>query len=262
MPYAFAHPLAVIPLHRLLGRSSVPSALVIGSVIPDAWYFIPSLTRADSHSPHGLLLFCLPAGLVAYAAFHLLFKLPLLALLPPALAGRLRAWTVRGLPATSWPALLVSLAAGALTHLAWDAFTHDGAVSRAFPVLEMAVFDLAGYEVPLQQFLQHASTLLGAGFLAWWVSRKLRATVAPAYAGAIAGPARIALLALFFAVPLAVFAGVLLASPLSPAASGLGDLRRLARAGGVTALSMLGIFMAAYCVIWRFLQRRPARRRA
>ena len=250
MPYAFAHPLAVIPLHRLLGRSSVPSALAIGSVIPDAWYFVPSLTRADSHNPQGIVLFCLPAGLIAYAAFHLLFKLPLLALLPPALAGRLRAWTVRGLPRASWPALLLSLTAGALTHLTWDAFTHAGALSRAFPILETAVFDLAGHEVPLRQFLQHASTLLGAWFLAWWVSRKLRATAAPVYADAIARPARIALLGFFLAVPLAAFAGVLLAAA-APAAFGIAELRDLARTGGLTALSALGILTTAYCVMWR-----------
>jgi len=254
MPYAFAHPLAVVPLHRLLGRSSVPSALVIGSVIPDTWYWIPSLSRADTHSAHSLLLFCLPAGLIAYAAFHLLFKLPLLALLPPPLAGRLRAWTVRGLPRTSWRALLLSLTAGAATHLIWDAFTHAGALSHAFPVLERTVFDPAGYEVSLQQFLQHASTLLGAGFLAWWVSRKLRATAAPVYADAMARPARIALLGFFLAVPLAVLAGALLAVA-APAASDIEELRRLVRAGGVTALSALGISTTAYCVMWRCLKR-------
>jgi hypothetical protein len=254
MPYAVAHPLAVIPLHRLLGRWSVPSALVIGSVIPDTWYWIPSLTRIDTHSAHSLLFFCLPAGLAAYLAFHLLLKLPLLALLSPQLSGRLQVWTVRGLPRASWAAVLLCLAAGAATHLAWDAVTHEGVLSRIFPVLATG-FDLAGHEIHLHQVLQHGSTLLGAGFLAWWISLKLRAAPGRHYAETLRGPARIALLVLFLAIPVAAFAGVLLATAPAPG-FGIDEVRRLARAGGVTALSALGMLAMAYCLTWHYLRRK------
>ena len=121
MPYPFAHPAAVLPLARPLGRFAVPSALAIGSMAPDFWYFVPLLERDESHSLVGLAWFCLPAGLLAYALFHLLLKQPLIALLSP----RLGCFTPAGLPQVPWRAVIVSLMVGALTHLVWDALTHS-----------------------------------------------------------------------------------------------------------------------------------------
>ena len=80
MPYPFAHPAAILPLAGPMGRFAAPSALAIGSVAPDLWYLVPGLARDDSHSLAGLFWFCLPAGALAYLAFHLLLKQPLLAL--------------------------------------------------------------------------------------------------------------------------------------------------------------------------------------
>lgn len=209
----------------------MPSALVIGSVIPDAWYFVPFLARTDSHSLAGLLLFCLPAGLFTYAAFHLIFKQPLLALLPATLAARLGAWTSPSLPAAPWRAVVVSLLAGALTHLAWDGFTHGG--------------------FPAHRLLQHASTLFGTAFLLWWIRQKLQAAPNDAPAVPVApAPARTAILLLLLALSVAVFGGVVLA--VSPSLSlGIGTLRSALRAAGVTALSTLGLAMLAYCLLWR-----------
>ena len=249
MPYAFAHPVAVIPLHKALGRASVPSALAIGSVIPDAWYFIPLVTRPDSHGALGLFLFCLPAGLLAYLAYHIVFKAPLLALLPAALAGRLRAFTAAGVPRAAWAAVLLSLALGSLTHLLWDAFTHHGRLSRVWPVLEMEIMRIGGHEVVLFQLLQHASTLLGAAVLVWWVARKLR-SVKPVHARAVPGRERIALLALLVAVPVVAFAATVSAGAPTDGWS-IEEARRLARAGAVTALWVLGLLATAYCVAWK-----------
>ena len=94
MPYPFAHPAAVLPLARPLGRFAVPSALAVGSIAPDLWYFVPLVGRPDSHSIGGLAWFCLPA--------------------------------------VPWRAVIVSLLAGTLTHFAWDALTHsyDDALQR------------------------------------------------------------------------------------------------------------------------------------
>jgi hypothetical protein len=251
MPYAIAHPAAVIPLHRWLGRSSVPSALLIGSVIPDAWYFLPALTRPDTHGPSGLLL-CLPLGLLVYAAFHLALKEPLLALFSPPLAAKLRACTSAGLPKAPWRAEAVSLACGVLTHLVWDSFTHEGPLSRALPWLNAELFAIHGYAVHVQQFLQHLSTLLGAAFLAWWVGRKLAAT--PAAAPARAACAQPAVAAILLAVPAAIFAAVLFTS-VSGASPGIQELRSAVRAAGVCALGSLGGLFLAYAAVWRGLRK-------
>lgn len=230
MPYAFAHPAAVIPLARPLGKLAVPSALVIGSVIPDAWYLLPFLERGDSHSLAGILWFCLPAGLFAYAAFHLIFKQPLLALLSQALAGKLAAWTCPDLPPVPWRAVVISLMVGALTHLAWDTLTH-------------------GYEVGGYRILQHVSTILGTLFVAWWLWRKLRAAPAAAATRVMPGPARVATVAALLAVSAGAFCSTALAMPVSS----VDALRDLLRAAAVSAASVFGLALVAYCVLWRLI---------
>jgi hypothetical protein len=250
MPYAFAHPVAVIPVASMLGRRAVPSALVIGSMIPDGWYLVPSLTRADSHDALGLLWFCLPAGLLAYLAFHLIFKQPMLALAPKSLAGRLAPWTSPGLPEAPWWGVLISLVAGIATHLAWDAFTHEGPISEALPLLEANLFAIGGFKVRPLQLLQHASTLLGTALLAGWLWRKLRSTTPRRDMGALHPQVRWAVLATMLLVPGIAFVGVL-------SAFDAGAFRTALRAGGVTAVSTLGFVALCFCLAWLRYQRRP-----
>ena len=42
-------------------------------------------------------------------------------------------------------AVLLSLLAGAATHVLWDSFTHGGAAGVIFPVLETRLFTVSGY---------------------------------------------------------------------------------------------------------------------
>jgi hypothetical protein len=236
MPYAFAHPAAVVPVAKMLGRRAVPSALAIGSMIPDAWYLVPFLDRSDTHEALGVLWLCLPAGLIAYAAFHLIFKQPMLALLPRNLAGRLAAWATPGLPAVPRLSVLVSLLAGIATHLAWDAFTHEGYL----PVLEARIF--AG--VYLHQVLQHASTVLGSAFLAWWLWRKLSATKPQPEVRELQPRLRLAVGAAMIFFPAAAFFTVLHGFDAETIRIGL-------RAAAVTAISVLGAMALAFCLAWR-----------
>ncbi|HEV3008466.1 MAG TPA: DUF4184 family protein, partial [Burkholderiales bacterium] len=157
MPYPFAHPVAVLPLVRPLGRFAAPSALAIGSTLPDLWHFVPLVGREDSHSVAGLFWFCLPLGLAAYVTFHLLLKHPLIALLPTTISRRLAGFTSRRLPAAPWYAVSVSLLVGALTHLIWDGLTHSN-----------------DHAVHAHNWVQHANTLLGSALLGGWIWHKLR----------------------------------------------------------------------------------------
>lgn len=126
MPFTLAHPAAVLPLLR---TPLVPSALVAGSVAPDLPYYVSlqwlggdyNLTR--THAVSSILWLDPLIALVLLAAFHLLLQRPLLALLPGPVAER--AWPVtrrslwRGSSAPAW--IVLSVAVGAATHLAWDA---------------------------------------------------------------------------------------------------------------------------------------------
>ena len=227
LPYPFAHPAAVLPLARPMGRFAVPSALAIGSIAPDLWYLVPGLARHDTHGAFAALWFCLPAGLLAYLAFHLLLKQPLLALLSP----RLGAFACRGLPAAAWPAVMASLLAGALTHLAWDAATH------------------AFEDAWRHNWVQHASTATGTAVLAWWISRKLRG--APAAASPVSSFSRTCVLI--------CLAGAMMISALWSAdrwlAPDAAALRHFARTAGVAALQGLAaallLFSLLYCLLFQ-----------
>src|SRR5262249_12717329 len=136
---------------------------------PDFAYFLPlGVSRGQSHSLAGLLWFCLPVGGVTYALFHGLVREPVIALMPSSLAARLSA-VPSPAPRGVRGALVIglSLLLGALTHIAWDAFTHRGGVAvAALPSLQAVVFRVGRYPMPVYRILQHASSLLGLGVLA------------------------------------------------------------------------------------------------
>jgi len=220
----------------MLGARAVPSALAIGAMIPDAWYVVPLVERGYSHELPGALWFGMPAGLLVYVAFHLLFKHPLLALAPRRLAGRLARWATPGLPRVPWPTVLLSLFAGIATHLLWDTFTHSG----QFTILDARV---AGGPY-LHQILQHASTLLGTAYLAVWLRRKLRATLPVTGACALPDRLRLAVVAAMIGLPAAVFFGVLRAMDAH-----VGPLAL--RAAGVMALSAFGLVTLLYALGWK-----------
>lgn len=182
MPFTISHAAAVLPLRRS-GASRLPlAALMIGAMSPDFAYFLPAdLDRASSHSLEGIFQFCLPVGLALWLLFAHVLERPTLEMLPAAWRARVprsdRSGSLRNL---SFAALAVVL--GALTHIAWDAFTHAGTpVSNAFPILNTRVFSVGGMTFRLHLVLQYLSSIVGLVALAWWAWNLRRAPiVAPA----------------------------------------------------------------------------------
>ena len=207
----------MLPLARLMGRFAVPSALAIGSIVPDLWYFVPLATREESHGLAGLFWFCLPLGAIAYLLFHKLLKQPLIALL----SARLAAFTCAGLPPRPWRAVLASLLAGAATHIAWDAAAH------------------------LEPWLQHASTLAGGAVLAAWSARKLAR--APARPPLMKSSTRVCVLLLLLVS--------MLAAALGAADIGLAfdraSLRQLMRSAGLAGFEGLSVALFVYCLLFQ-----------
>jgi len=177
MPFTLAHPAAILPLARRV-RTLVLSALVVGSVVPDFEYVLPlGVARTSSHSLAGLFLFCLPVGFAVYLLWHLWFKRPVAALLPAAIGARLPASTDRGLPDASAALVSACLLAGATTHLLWDSFTHaNGRMVQSLAWLQRPVFTIEHVPIAVYLLLQHASTLLGLGVIAFAAAHALRAT--------------------------------------------------------------------------------------
>jgi hypothetical protein len=254
MPFTFAHPAAAVPLHRPLGRYGVLSALVIGSLVPDFAYFLPlGVARTASHSLTGLLWFCLPVGVAAYLVFHLFLKLPLLSLLPVSVSDRLTTFGNKplSLPQVSWLAVTLSLLLGAVTHVVWDAFTHNEALAvAALPWLRVHLFSLGNYHVYPYKLLQHASTAMGLGLIAWWGWRWARSTPAGTswFPWSLSAQARTCVILAL----LVVSAGVACVAAMQsmPATSGVLAIQAFVSKAVFAGIRACGLLVLAYSVAW------------
>ena len=178
MPFTISHVAVALPFARKLSQWRMLSASVIGTMLPDFSYLLPwHLVRSETHSAAALLTFCLPVGLASYWIFQRIIRTPLLELLPdetyirwqmrPDL-GRLRQWAFA----------LCGLLGGAVTHLIWDGFTHEGARGvRMFPALDDPMLDVGGHQLLGFKLMQQASSLLGFVVVLWFLWRTLRPAI-------------------------------------------------------------------------------------
>ena len=167
MPFTPSHVAAVLPFVR---TPLIPGALVVGSMAPDLFYYVPvDVPRELSHSLVGVVTVDLVLGVSVYALWVLVFRAPAI----DALALPLRARIGRlARPRLDWrlAALVVaSLVLGSLTHLVWDSFTHVGLVSDAIPLLREQLGPML-----VVKWLQHVSSAVGAIILLAWALRWYR----------------------------------------------------------------------------------------
>jgi hypothetical protein len=155
----------------------VPSALVVGSMTPDLPYYVPLPVDFDfTHTLAGVVSIDLAMGLIAFAVWQVLFAPVAVALAPQALRQRLAPrWPApwRSHVAGTRPVALVvaSLLLGALTHILWDAFTHEGRWgARHIDWLADRHGNLTGY-----RWAQYVSGLAGLVLIAWAAWRWWRA---------------------------------------------------------------------------------------
>lgn len=165
MPFTISHAAAVLPFTRPLARWRLLSAAVIGSMVPDFGWFLPwRPARFETHSLDALATFCLPVGLASYWLFQRLIRTPIIELLPPGAYAR---WRWSEAPADyrslrQWILAACGILAGAITHLVWDAFTHEGGRGvRMLPILEEPVAHINGHLVTGVHFVQDLNSLIG-----------------------------------------------------------------------------------------------------
>jgi Domain of unknown function (DUF4184) len=165
MAFTISHTAVVLPFSRPLARWRLLSATVIGSMVPDFGLFMPLRpARFETHSLPGLFIFCLPVGLATYWIFQRLMKIPLVELLPDGAYSR---WRDSEAPAEfanlrQWIMAACGVLAGAVTHLVWDAFTHEGARGvRMMPALDDLMVGIGGHHLGGARLLQDASSLVG-----------------------------------------------------------------------------------------------------
>jgi hypothetical protein len=184
MPFTLSHTAAVLPFARALRRRGLLSAAVIGSMVPDFGLFLPwNLPRHHTHSLSALVTFCLPVGLVAFWLYQLLIKPAVAEVLPDRVYSR---WVIDAAPARlrslrQWALAGVGILLGALTHVIWDGFTHEGARGvRLFPALDDPAVDIGGHIWLGYRLLQHLSSIGGLGVVVLLGWRALRGAPASA----------------------------------------------------------------------------------
>ncbi len=180
MPFTPSHAVVALPFVR---TPLLPAAIAIGAMTPDLPLFLRG-TPLSYQATHTNLLLSGVIALVLLALWYLLLRPAVRELSPDALARRLpgewdagprATWRqiARGRPA--WVSALwivVSLLLGVVTHIVWDAFTHEGRWGvRLVPALDEQWGPLAGYK-----WLQHGSSILAlviiAAYGAWWLARR------------------------------------------------------------------------------------------
>jgi hypothetical protein len=178
MPFTFSHPAAVLPFAFLPARWISMTGLVIGSTAPDFEYFFRMNIRSVySHTWPGVFWFDLPLTILLAFVFHSILRDRLIENLPPFLAKRLIvfrnfSWTKHF--KENFIVVIISMLIGISSHLLWDGFTHEtGMFVQQIGALKN-VFIIAGYELPLYNILQHASTLVG-GIIILYALMKLPA---------------------------------------------------------------------------------------
>jgi hypothetical protein len=161
--------MAVLPLQRL----GLPlSALVVGSVAPDAPVYLPvGLSYRLTHSGPGIAVDVV-IGLALLWLWNALLRDAVVDLTSPL---RERAPAQGRLGRRAWLLAPLGLAVGAATHVLWDSATHDwGFVVRGLPALQA---DAGPF--PVYTWLQIGSTIVGSVVMvAYGVLRLRRSTPA------------------------------------------------------------------------------------
>jgi hypothetical protein len=176
MPFTFSHPAAILPIHSRFKNWIPFSALLIGSMVPDAAYYlpIPEHFRTNSHTLLGTLSTSLPAGILLWLIYYwlapsIVFLLPSphREAIPPQLRPRL----------VSLPQALgvaVGVLIGAWSHVLWDSFTHvRGWIVRHVPLLQARLF---GTGMPAYKGLQYLSSVFGLCVLFYAYNKWLKAS--------------------------------------------------------------------------------------
>ncbi|MGO2747523.1 DUF4184 family protein [Microbacterium sp.] len=174
MPFTPSHAVVALPFLR---TPLVPAAIAIGAMTPDLPLFLRGfgVTYAFTHTYANIVW----TAVVALGLF-LLWRVVLRPVVPE-LAPR---WLARRLP-TEWDitaadalndalgigrrwthgaSLAASLLLGVLSHILWDAFTHEGRLGlQLLPALAEQWGPLQGYK-----WLQHGSSVVGLLIIGIW----------------------------------------------------------------------------------------------
>jgi len=264
MPFTPSHAIVALPFLR---TPLVPAAIAVGAMTPDLPLFVRGTvlgTVIDYGWTHDVrwmpVTVLLALGLLVL--WRLLLRPAARELLPPVLARRLPAeWdaatSVREMvtrggaipPLRGILILALSLLIGVASHIAWDAFSHEGRTGVALlPVLDEQWGPFVGY-----RWVQHGSSAVGLVVLVVCGMLWLRHATATARRR-VTTPALpwLWLAALAAALAVAWLIGLVLLGPLTPTFTAA----HLAYRVLPPACGVWGAFTVALCIAVRVRRRR------
>ena len=170
MPFTLAHPIATVPIWWGSKQKLHLASLAIGSMIPDADYFILLYPiKTIGHTFPGIFIQGIPYSIVLLLAIRYVLMRPFLALIPLQLARKFPP------PKKYFPLqipelfnIVLSIAIGAATHLIWDNFTHSGD-----SVHSESLKSTLG-SLPIYTLLQYGGGIFGLVALSLWLANWLR----------------------------------------------------------------------------------------
>jgi hypothetical protein len=174
MPFTPSHAVVALPFART--TPGLAAAVAVGAMTPDLPLFVRGipLTYAITHSWAWIPLTSLVGGALL-AVWWFAIRPAVREFSPRRLADRLPGeWDDcfrLGRPARGIPILFGGLALGVATHIAWDAFTHEGRAGAVALGL-----DAAWGPLPAYRWLQYGSSAVGLAILvvaaATWLRRR------------------------------------------------------------------------------------------
>lgn len=250
MPFTPSHVAAVLPF---VGGRLPAAALVVGSMTPDLFYYLPGgPSRGFAHSLTGAVTVDLPLAVGLFVVWQVVFRRPLVDLAPRWLRSRLggrRGTSRNARQGYGWRGAVAGLAAviavviGIATHLLWDAFTHEGWASDLMPWLAVDLGPL-----PLHDWLQHVSTIAGAVVLLVWLIVWVRKTPRSGGPDACA-PTAVRVVVWLLVVGVGAGAGVaLLAGGLSRGETAADD--GLLFVAATRTVAWAALVAVACCAVW------------
>jgi small-conductance mechanosensitive channel len=181
MPFTFCHPAIVLPLAKVSKNKLSLTALIMGSMAPDFEYFIRMrMYREHSHSLGGLFYFELPITILLCILYHAFVRDSLINALPEIYRKRFESFTNLdwfGWAKKYWYVLIYSAIVGILSHIFWDAFTHEhGFFAERIPFLQQNTL-IANSPIPNYHIAQLLSSIFGGLFILTAISIPLFPTI-------------------------------------------------------------------------------------